>query len=73
MYKEGEVTSPKKIDHTKITFDFLNDNKISLTLDKREVVRQSWGGLDATQCARFTSTQVQIGLATKYEDDKVSI
>jgi hypothetical protein len=32
FYKE-ELSSPKKIDHTKITFDFLKEDKICLIMD----------------------------------------
>lgn len=55
LYKE-ELSSPKKIDHTKITFDFLNESKVCLTMDQRSGVKKSFGTIESPQRARFTDT-----------------
>ena len=71
MYKE-ELSSPKKIDHTRITFDFLSERKVCLTMDHREGVKKTFNTVESPQRARFIDTQLKIGLQTKYEADEVS-
>ena len=64
FYKE-ELTSPKKIDQLKITFDFLSQEKVSLA-------KKQWGPVRGS-VARNLTTSLQVGPTTKYEEDVVSL
>jgi len=62
-YKE-ELTSPKRIDQLRSTFDFLSQEKVTLSKKQWAPVR--------TAVARNLTTSLQVGPTTKYEEDQVS-